>query len=153
MPESSARSAWVHVKNELLESVHAEQVFCSLVSEMKYMPQFQSQPALAELHKENYETSYHRNTAVGNLSRLQAGEAHDLPVLMTIECLVETARHDRLGEKALAAIRAAAPEDQVWLRAAQNWHERREYWTRRAADTLRGHVSAHLWEQGIGMAE
>lgn len=153
MPEAQMRSAWVHVKNELMESVHAEQVFCSIVTEMKRMPQFQHQPALANLHRQNYETSYHRNTAVGHLSRLQAGEPSVALILMTVECLAEAARHDKSAQAALDQIQAATPDDQVWLRAAANWHARRSWWGRRTAASLQANVSPDLWEQGLALAE
>lgn len=153
MPEPQLRSEWVHVKNELMESVYAEQVFCSIVTEMKLMPQFQNQPALAGIHRENYETSYHRNTAVGNLSRLQAGEANVTLVLMTVECLAEAARHDNSAESSLGQMHAATPDDQVWLRAAANWHARRSWWVRRAAASLQASVGPELWEQGLSLAQ
>lgn len=153
MPGSTTRRVWVHVKNELLESVHSEQAFCSLVAEMLYMPTFQHQPALAELHRKNFETSHRRNTVAGNLARLQAGEEHEALVFMTIEYLVKTAMHDTASTALLAQLTADTPDDQVWLRAAAHWHESRQLWTRRAAATLKANIAADLWEHGLALAE
>ncbi|MCL6636467.1 MAG: hypothetical protein K6T26_00850 [Alicyclobacillus sp.] len=136
-------------------SLQAEQVFCSIVTEMKFMPAFRDDPHLQTVHKENYETSYHRNTAAGNLRRLLTGAfaEEDMLVLMTIECFVEAKAHDLAAEQALRAIPATTESQQHWLRAAERWHMRRRRELSRAKRILRSHVSAETWQKGVALAE
>ncbi len=152
MAEPMAHSVWVHVKNELLESVHAEQALCSIIAEMLLLPQFRSQAGTREVYQENYETSLLRNIAVGHLTRLQAGEPQTRLVPLTVEALATAARHDHRCHSAIRTLTAATPDDQVWLRAANNWREQREYWLHRAAATLKSGIAPDAWEQGINMA-
>jgi hypothetical protein len=136
-------------------SIHAEQVFCSIVTEMKFMPSFQEDPELATVHKENYETSYHRNTAAGNLRRLLAdgGPSTEQLILMTVECFLEARQHDRTAEAALQNIQPKAPEDQSWLNAAAKWHGRRKAELHRATKLLRASIPDSMWEKGKAMME
>lgn len=152
MAEPMAHSVWVHVKNELLESVHAEQAYCSIIAEMLLLPQFGSQAGASEAYRENYETSLLRNIAVGHLTRLQAGEPQTRLAALTVEALAKAVTHDRRCHAALQTLTATTPEDQVWLRAANNWREQREHWLRRAAATLKSGIAPDLWEQGLAMA-
>ncbi len=152
MAEPMARSVWVHVKNELLESVHAEQAFCSIIAEMMLLPQFRSQSGVTDAYRENYETSLLRNIAVGHLTRLQAGEPQTRLVVLTVESLATAVLHDRLCNTALQTLAATTPDDQVWLRAANNWREQREYWLRRAASTLKSGIAPEVWDRGLFMA-
>ncbi|MCL6518081.1 hypothetical protein, partial [Alicyclobacillus sp.] len=143
------------VLQHLEQSIHAEQVFCSIVTEMKFMPAFKDDPNLAEVHRQNYETSYHRNTAAGNLRRLLAGAgpSEEMLVLMTIECFVEAKRHDRQAEEALKAIRTESPADEGWIQAAERWHARRRQALRMARRLLRQSVSEETWAKGVALAE
>lgn len=136
-------------------SIQAEQVFCSIVTEMKFMPQFANDPNLATVHRENYETSYHRNTAAGNLQRLLAlsGQPNEMLILMTVECFIETHEHDKIAEQALLNIKATRPDDEKWLAAAQKWHRRRKRQLGLAASTLRAAIGRELWEKGAALAE
>lgn len=136
-------------------SIQAEQVFCSIVTEMKFMPNFQDQAALATVHKENYETSYHRNTAAGNLRRLisQGGPSQEQLILMTVECFIEARGHDKTAESALQSIVTSSPQDESWVHAAAKWHKRRKMELKRAARLLKATIPANLWEKGVSMAE
>jgi hypothetical protein len=136
-------------------SIHAEQVFCSIVTEMKYMPGFQNDPGLKTVHEQNYETSYHRNTAAGNLRRLVAhgGPSKEQLILMTVECFLEAHDHDKRAETALQTLSASSPTDETWLQAAAKWHKRRKVELNRAAKLLRASIPANLWEKGATMVE
>lgn len=102
------------ILNHLEQSIHAEQFICSIVTEMKYMPPFKNQIALKKIHKENYQTSYHRNTADGNLKRLisGAGQSEHQLVLMTVECFLEADEHDQNIEDALQLMSANTTTEQ-----------------------------------------
>ncbi len=43
------------VLSHIEASIQAEQIFCSIVTEMTYLPAFKDQPPLRQLHRENYE--------------------------------------------------------------------------------------------------
>jgi hypothetical protein len=136
-------------------SIHAEQVFCSITTEMKFIPSFKDQPPLAVVHRENYETSYHMNTAAGNLHRLLTHGNHsdEMLILMTIECFIEAREHERKAEQALDDLQAPSESDQHWLEAAHKWHRRRRRQLRRAARVLRAAVGPDVWQQGAVLAD
>lgn len=148
-------SIYAPVLHYVERSIHAEQIFCSIVTEMKFMPAFKDDPHLAEVHRQNYETSYHRNTAAGNLRRLLAGAgpSDEMLVLMTIECFVEAREHDKRAEQALTSIRAGSAADERWIQAAEKWHFRRRHALRRAKRLLKQAVPPETWAKGVALAE
>ncbi|MBX5436614.1 MAG: hypothetical protein IRZ33_05280 [Alicyclobacillaceae bacterium] len=148
---------WAGVLKYLKASIYAEQVFCSVTTEMRFFPAFAEQPAFRELHAENYETSYHRNTAAGNLIRLTHAEPEYTEpnrrlVVTTIACCSQSREHDRRAEQALAALTASSAEERAFLDLAGKWHEHRKYWLKRAMRLLRAGVPAELWQQGVAKA-
>lgn len=148
---------WEQVYRRICASIHAEQVFCSITTEMKYMPGFAKLPELATIHKQNYETSYHMNTATGNLLRLMMGaktlEQEKLLVLMTVECFIEAMAHLATAEQALTSISAPDTESAKYLEAAAHWHDLRKYWLRKANRTLRKAIPPEWWSEGEALAE
>ncbi|MDB5085451.1 MAG: hypothetical protein JWN30_2337 [Bacilli bacterium] len=148
-------SIFSRVLQHVERSIHFEQVFCSIVTEMKYMAPFQNQAGLQRVHKENYETSYHRNTAAGNLKRLTAGAGASATqlILMTVECFLEAQEHDQNAEQALGSMTASNPQEQSWLDAAQEWHLKRKEELQIAAQILRESIPADLWNQGAALTE
>ncbi|WAH38747.1 hypothetical protein [Alicyclobacillus dauci] len=150
-PLQDTRTAYSDVLNQIELSIKAEQVFCSIVTQMKYLPQFTDQAALRTVHRENYQTSYHRNTAAGNLERLVAGDSDELLILMTVECFIETRQHDKVAETALGNIAVTAPEDKKWIVAATEWHRRRKQHLKYAARTLRAMIGSELWNKGASL--
>lgn len=148
---------WEQVYRRICASIHAEQVFCSITTEMKYMPEFMNIPELATVHRENYETSYHKNTAAGNLLRLMMGaktpEQEKLLVLMTVECLIEATHHHATAEQALTSMNASSGESTRYLEASAHWHDLRKYWLRKAQRTLRRAIPPEWWQEGQSLAE
>jgi hypothetical protein len=150
-------SLWEKIYRRVQAAIYAEQIFCSITTEMKYLPAFKDQPPLRNVHRENYETSYHLNTAAGNLARLLSG-AHSnreerMLILMTIECFIEADEHDRKAKQFLRQVTAAEKKDGAWLEAAAHWHEQRVYWLQRAMKKLRSTIPASLWQEGASMAK
>lgn len=149
---------WGKVLHELRRSIYAEQVFCSITTEMEHIPDFAKQPALAELHKQNYETSYHRNTACGNLIRMHYAPGETSPeeqrlLLQTIDCFYEARYHDKQAEAAFLKLTASNEETNGWLELAGKWHEQRKLWLKSAAMTLRNLVPKSIWEEGKSQAK
>lgn len=144
---------YLEVLHHLELSIHAEQAFCSTLTQMEYLPRFKDQPALRKVHKENYATSYHRNTAAGNLTRLIDGDVDELLVLMTVECFIETRQHDKTAEFALAQISVTNLDDEEWMNAANEWHFQRKRQLRYAAKALRSVIAPELWNKGATLAE
>lgn len=134
-------------------SMKAEQYFCSIVTQMTYLPQFKHQQPLDIVHKENYETSYHRNTAIGNLRRLLDGDMDELVILMTVECIIEAARHDAKAKAALAELSAGDEEGQMWLGRAEKWQGYRSNYLARARSMLRGVIGPQSWAKGKALAQ
>jgi hypothetical protein len=147
---------FINVLGHIEESIHAEQVFCSIATQMTFLPQFKDQTDLETIHKENYETSYHRNTAAGNLARLVTGETDEMLILMTVECFVEAKNHDKAAGAALEELKndnTLDPNDDIWLDGAKIWHRRRKRALRHAAETLHIIIGSELWAKGAKMAE
>ena len=142
------------VLQHLEHSIKAEQIFCSYVTQMKFLPQFKENAALSYVHRENYETSYHRNTAAGNLQRmLELSERDEMLVLMTIECFVETRAHDKKAESALIQIPSFTAKDEVLLTEAKRWHQIRKRQLTLAARALYTSVGPEVWQKGVTLAE
>jgi hypothetical protein len=148
---------WDQVYRRVCASIHAEQVFCSITTEMKYLPDFAELPELKTLHKQNYETSYHKNTAAGNLLRLMKGvnlhEQEKMLILMTVECFIEATGHQAIAEQALTSISTPVEEHTRYLEAAAHWHDLRKYWLRKAQKTLRRAIPPEWWTEGEALAE
>ncbi|SFU71568.1 hypothetical protein [Alicyclobacillus macrosporangiidus] len=53
-------SIYAPVLHYVERSIHAEQIFCSIVTEMKFMPAFKDDPHLTEVHRQNYEKFYRK---------------------------------------------------------------------------------------------
>lgn len=150
-----------HVTNEFAQvlhptksSIYAEQVFCSIVTQMKFIPQFSNQPVLKTVHAENYQTSYHRNTAAGNLHRLlEVNHSDEILILMTVECFAESHQHDKTAESALLKITTTNPGDAKWLESAIYWHNQRKRHLKHAAKMLYTAVGPEVWKKGLALAE
>ncbi|GMA59569.1 hypothetical protein NZD89_08565 [Alicyclobacillus fastidiosus] len=152
-PLHTVHTGYADVLNLVEQSIKAEQVFCSIVTQMKYLPQFKGQTALNIVHRENYETSYHRNTAAGNLERLVTGESDELLILMTVECFIETRQHDKIAGTSLGNIVVTSSEDQQWIIVATEWHKQRRQYLKSAARVLRTLIGPELWNKGASMVE
>lgn len=150
----SMQGTWQRLAEFMKGSIEAEQVFCSLVTEMGYQPQFRGNSALAIVHRENYETSYHRNTAAGNLERLLQGDtSNEMLVLLTVECFIEARQHDGTAEMALMQIKAVSQEDSGWLEAARFWHQKRRQYLDSATEVLYTSIGPAMWEKGVALVE
>lgn len=146
----TAYTLWEHVFQNMSHCNYAEQVFCSLTTEMQYLPAFKNNPELQKLHKENYETSYHQNTAAGNLQRLMVGakthEQEKILVLITVKCMLEAKNHQSKAEDALKSL-SAPQEHQAWLDAAHHWHHMRHRWLKAATKELRAAIPPKWWSE------
>lgn len=145
--------SFAQVMRHVDRSIFAEQVFCSWVTQMNFLPQFANQPPLKIVHRENYETSYHRNTAAGNLHRLLANEWDEMLILMTVECFIEAKEHDKTAENALNQITASTPVDQKWIQTATYWHQQRKRHLKRAVKSLYATIGSEMWQKGVALAE
>jgi hypothetical protein len=137
----AGKNTWLHIFNELQESVYAQQVLCSITADMTTRDVFARQVACMTLHRENCETAFYRMIAAGHLTRLQAGEDPAELVQAAISALRTAAEHDTRGQRALRALTAPTPEMETWLLAAGNWHQRREYWLRRAMSSIESYAT------------
>ncbi|WP_067933848.1 hypothetical protein [Alicyclobacillus kakegawensis] len=150
-------SLWQRLYRRVQSTLYAEQVFCSITSEMNYLPNFARQPVLRSLHAENYESSYHLNTAAGNLVRILAG-AHSQRqqqrlVLMTVECFIEAREHMDKAAGYLRQLETTDKRDKAWIYAAWHWHEQRVHWLTKAMRRLQASVPESVWQAGVGLVK
>jgi|GEM_PF-5766725 len=150
-----AYAVWDNVFQKLSACIYAEQVFCSLTTEMKFLPAFQDSSILKNIHTQNYETSYHQNTAAGNLQRLMMGattaEQEKMLALVTVACMTEAKRHQNQAEAYLRQMTSDASDSQ-WLDAIRHWHQMRYHWLKVARSSLKGSISPQWWSQGEALA-
>ncbi|QQE78155.1 hypothetical protein [Alicyclobacillus sp. SO9] len=149
-----AYTLFEHVFQNMSHCIYAEQVFCSLTTEMKYLPAFKDNPHLQALHKENYETSYHQNTAAGNLQRLMVGaktrEQEKVLVVVAARCMLEAKKHQAKADEALKTI--SVPQEHVaWLDASRHWQHMRHRWLKLAMKDLRSAVPPKWWSEAEAM--
>ncbi|WP_026960995.1 hypothetical protein [Alicyclobacillus herbarius] len=157
MAEKMASFLWERLSRRIQSAIYAEQVFCSITTEMKFLPGFENQLELRSLHRENYETSYHLNTAAGNLARILAG-AHDRHqerqlILMTVECFIEAREHMDKAEGYLGRLKPGNAKERVWLRAAGHWHQERVRWLNQAMRRLKTSIPESVWQEGVSLVE
>ncbi|MDI3326981.1 MAG: hypothetical protein QJR06_00340 [Alicyclobacillaceae bacterium] len=118
--------AFAKILDHLRTSQYALAVLCSVSTQMKLLPAAAELPGLADLHRENYETGYHRLTAEGCVRRILAGDDHPTVVGIALRCMAEAAEHDRRARDAIGRMAAAAGNDEArrWVTAVQAWQER-----------------------------
>jgi hypothetical protein len=130
----------------LQRSLFALEVQCSFATQMKLLEETKSLPGLRELHKHNYETSYHRTTALGCLSRIQNGERHPHVYGIMIRCMLESEEHDAASEKAVKKMKQfARGTAEKWVTTVEEWLGQQMAGLQEAMEKTRPLVGEHIW--------
>jgi hypothetical protein len=133
-------------------SMYALSLLCSVATQMKLVEETKRLPGLAELHHENYETSYHRVTAIGCLHRVIAGDRHHPVIGIMIRCMIASWQHD---EKADAAIRrmeqAAGGTAARWVQSVRHWHHLASDELQKAMRLVRRLAGESMWQYAQGL--
>lgn len=83
---------------------------CADASVGHFIPEVRGLPGFRELHRENYDVSYHLATALGSASRLLMGDRHPGFLALLASCQKEAAEHQEKAALAYRQMAAAAPD-------------------------------------------
>ncbi len=83
---------------------------CATSSLGHYVPAMRSLPGFEQLHRQNYEVSYHLTTAIGAARRILAGDREPGYFALVVSCQREAQEHQRRAEAAFRRMSQAAPE-------------------------------------------
>lgn len=78
---------------------------CGVSSLMHYVPALRRRPGFKELHRENYEISYHLTTAIGSARLILGGSREPGYFALVVNCEREALEHQ---QRAMAAFRRLA---------------------------------------------
>ena len=94
----------------LSNSLFAEEIVCSMASQLHYIPEMANVNGLKETHDALVPASYHRVTAVGTGNRILQGDQH--PSLWNVieYCIREGQKMDAAVRVGLNKMLAAAPD-------------------------------------------
>lgn len=84
---------------------------CAVASLGHYIPAMRRLPGFEELHKENYEVSYHLTTAIGASRRILSGSREPGYFALLVSCQREAEEHQRKAVAAFRRLAAAAPAE------------------------------------------
>ena len=118
----------VSVHTELQKSIAAEEIICSIGSQMIWIPATQSLSGLSEVNQENCKTSLHRITAAGCLKRMAQGDWHETLLAILVHSLYNARQHDQLRrghtqrcwQSASSSLRPSIENWMSWLRLAED---------------------------------
>ncbi|MBN3527343.1 hypothetical protein [Paenibacillus apiarius] len=100
---------WQPVVTALYNSLYAEQMVCSISTELFHIPETKDLQGNAEMHASLVPASYHRVTASGSAQRLLNGESAPSLVETLVACIQSAEQLDRSVHSGLLIMRDAAP--------------------------------------------
>ncbi|MBX6395160.1 MAG: hypothetical protein IRY98_05475 [Alicyclobacillaceae bacterium] len=145
------RTAFNRILDHLSASQYALTILCSVSTQMKLLPATKDLPGLNDLHRENYETGYHRLTAEGCVRRILAGDDHPTVVGISIHCMMKAAEHDRRAREAIDRMRSAQTHEEArrWITSVQAWQERAAAELQVALTRAREAVGEACWKYAL----
>ncbi|MDN4074940.1 hypothetical protein [Fictibacillus terranigra] len=103
------RQDWTAVLQLLNQSLHAEEMVCSMSTQLFHIPAAANIKGNAEMHNHLVPASYHRVTAAGSALRLRNGETHASIIQTLTSCVNNALRQDQEVMKGLRIMRDNAP--------------------------------------------
>jgi hypothetical protein len=129
---------WEPVLNSLLRSLHAEEMVCSMSSELYHIPQTQNLKGNNEMHNELVPASYHRISASGSARRLLNGEQQQSLIDTLVACIINAENRDKKVREGLIVMEEnAAPDYKPFIKLIIQWQEQAESSLKQAKDSLR----------------
>lgn len=107
---AGADAAMPQIAGALERSLLALEAQCARTSVAYFYPGLRALPGLEQVHKENYEVSYHLTTALGSARAIMAGERLPGYYGLVLACQKEALEHQQKAVRAWGQmLRAAAP--------------------------------------------
>lgn len=104
------RQNWTAVLQLLDQSLFAEEMVCSMSTQLFVIPATANLKGNAEMHNSLVPASYHRVTAVGSAIRLQNGETHETIIQILVSCVNNALKKDLEVTRWLPIMREDAPD-------------------------------------------
>jgi hypothetical protein len=129
---------WEPVLNSLLRSLHAEEMVCSMSSELYHIPQTQNLKGNNEMHNELVPASYHRISAAGSARRLLNGEQQQSLKDTLVACIINAENRDKKVREGLIVMEEnAVPDYKPFIKLIIQWQDQAESNLKQAKDSLR----------------
>jgi hypothetical protein len=121
------RQDWTAVLQLLNQSLYAEEMVCSMSTQLFVIPATANLKGNAEMHNHLVPASYHRVTAVGSAMRLQNGETHETIIQILVSCVNNGLKKDQEVMKWLPVMRDDAPDEyRAFLETIIRWQQQAE---------------------------
>ncbi|WP_019414894.1 hypothetical protein [Paenisporosarcina sp. TG20] len=121
------RQNWHPVLTLLNQSLFAEQMVCSISTQLFHIDATKDLEGNVEMHNHLVPASYHRVTALGAANRLQNGESHDSVIQTMISCINNALKEDQGITKWLPVMLEDAPDDyKPFIQSISNWQQQKE---------------------------
>jgi hypothetical protein len=121
------RQDWTAVLQLLNQSLYAEEMVCSMSTQLFVIPATADLKGNAEMHNHLVPASYHRVTAVGSAIRLQNGESHDTIIQILVSCVNNGLKEDQEVMKWLPIMRDDAPDEyKPFVETIIRWQQQAE---------------------------
>ncbi|MED4017868.1 hypothetical protein [Sutcliffiella cohnii] len=122
------RQSWAPVVERLSYSLNAEQMVCSMTTQLFHFPGTQNLKGNAELHHHLVPASYHRITALGCAKRVHRGETHQSIIKALIDCVNNGLKEDKEVNRWLQVMKKNAPAGlENFMNSISTWQEQAEH--------------------------
>jgi hypothetical protein len=128
---------WEPVMNLLQKSLFAEEMVCSMSSELFHIPQTKDLKGNSEMHSHLVPASYHRLTALGSARRLNNGEQRQSIIDTLAACILNAEAQDKKVREGLLVMEAnATPEFKPFIKLIIQWQDQAESYLKQAKESL-----------------
>jgi hypothetical protein len=128
---------WQSILDPLLQSLYAEEMVCSMSSELYHIPQTQDLKGNNEMHNNLVPASYHRISAVGSARRLLNGEQQQSLIDTLVACILNAeARDKKVREGLIVMEENVVPEYKQFINLIIQWQNQTEASLKQAKDSL-----------------
>jgi hypothetical protein len=128
---------WQSILDPLLQSLYAEEMVCSMSSELYHIPQTQNLKGNNEMHNNLVPASYHRISAVGSARRLLNGEQQQSLIDTLVACILNAEARDKKVREGLNVMEEnVVPEYKQFINLIIQWQSQTEASLKQATDSL-----------------
>ncbi|MCQ6276066.1 hypothetical protein JMM81_14085 [Bacillus sp. V3B] len=121
----------------LRRSLYAEEMVCTMSSELFHIPETKDLKGNSEMHSHLVPASYHRVTAVGSAQRLKNGEQQQSIIETMTACILNAETQDRKVDEWLNRMeKNASPEYKPVIQVIIKWQEQAKSYLKQAKEAL-----------------
>ncbi len=129
---------WRQVLSLLQQSLYAEEMVCSMSTQLFHIPKTKDLKGNREMHNHLVPASYHRVTAVGSAHRLSNGEEHETIVKTMTTCIMNAENQDKKVRDGLKIMEEnASPEYKTFIKLIIQWQKQAESYLSQAKAALK----------------